>query len=213
MNDYQLRQREQNQRLTAEILAICEHMPGNWTIEQPRTDEADENYKTPRIMRDDTGKAIYFHVLWNDKDRIEFSPADYPEYMDRGGKVTKVTCRDLWSPSETEPRTKANRNRPAQAIAKQLQTKILKPWEPIRARLQEKADSNQAYNDRKNTALENLAKACGIELRPDQTTLYAHIGADHKRIEFRSDTSVILDVTAAEAVQIIELLRSKTLEG
>jgi hypothetical protein len=206
MNEYQLKRKAEAEQLTAELEAICNELAGNWAVDY--IVDNDWDYRIPMYIKDDTGRTLHVTALWNHKDRIEVQGAGWPKHVDTNGRTVMVTPRECWNPKECPPVTTFARSRPVKAIAKQIETKILPEYDRLMARLGEMAKSRQGYADESMNAGKCIAIACGDKYQPGHDTHYVrNMGGDTVRIEYRSPGSCVVDLPAAEMVEVIALIR------
>jgi hypothetical protein len=198
-DEYRNERIEKAELINHQLTAIAEEMGSDWRV----WDRMDDciNMRVACGLCNDDGKSVF---VWSDNQFFEFSPNDYPTYTNEEGREQRVFCRDLYNPKATEPRTKAKRDRAPKAIASQIKRKVLEPWQPIRARLQEVADSRNEYNNSKKSLCQKIAKYCGTEYKEGRTTYY---GPDSCRIEVNSATSVsIHHLDADKALEALSAL-------
>lgn len=143
-------------------------------------------------------------------DRWRFSACGWPSYVDSNNRRVSVDTSRLYSPKETQPSTTAADTRTYDAIAKQIISKLIKPYRAIYARCAEVCVENDDYTKKEEAALKAVTEACGeaYEHGADRNrNLRAKVDGENIRGEFRSSGDVVLHMTAEQAIRALEAIR------
>ena len=206
MNKYQIRRKAEALQLSVELEAICQALSGNWHVDYNQ--DTDWDYAIPWSLMDDTGRTLHVTAIWNHPARIEVQGAGWPEHVNSDGQTVRVSPSECWNPKESVPVSTFARSRPVAAIAKQIENKVLPEYDRLMTRLTEMAESRQGYADKCMNSGRNIADACGDKYKPGRNTHYVQgLSGDIVRIEYRSPGSCVIDLPAAEMVEVIGLLR------
>jgi len=169
-------------------------------------------------MADGNGLEISAGAIWNKTERFEFSASAWPTHTDKAGKECRVIPHDLgseWQGSEFKereptPTTTAARSRTPEAIARQIENKLIPEYKRVYKILEEVAESRQAYANKEADIITRLFKATQEErLEGSKPYFVRNIGGDTLTIDYRSPGSILIDLSADDMVAVIEFLRQK----
>jgi hypothetical protein len=187
-----------------QLTAIAEALGPDWRVFDHRNIR---NQLAAHGLCSDDGRSVWCHF---DPEYFEFSPYDHPTYCREDGTVVKVWCRELYSPKQDEPHTRARRDRDPKQIANQIRNKLLLPWAPIRERLQNIADARDSWARDKLALRAKVAEVSGATGLRD--VFYPYKGTT--RVEITgSDTVDFKHVPAELALKILKLIKNSTDES
>lgn len=199
MNEYQKKQLAECREFESTLAPIIAELGADWSLE-PLKEEYDFLPRW-RTITGANGRQLWAQL---DRDRIEFRACNWPAYTDKDGRTKETKVGDLYGPRESTPVTTASAARPAKAIAKQINSRLMPEYDRLWERLETIAASSQRYADKQKTALAALAKATG----DDRPPFYVKdMPGDTMVVEFNSPGDVKLRLDWTEAVQVINLIR------
>lgn len=184
----------------------CDHVPNRLFISAEIFGEQGED-ETHRleIMCERNGYSC--------RDKWEFTATGWPSYINELGQRKQESPYTNFRINEERPQSKAGMDRPAKAIAKQIQNRILGDYLRLYGICLEAANKSAAYGRKVADARIRLADACqdAREFRgqPQRTFYVKNISGDPIHVEFRSEGDVKVNLTTDEAIAVIELLRER----
>ena len=202
MTDYQAERQERRERLAAMVDAVLVFLP-EWNREPLDSDpswgrcrlEAPDGFRLEAVFSTPPGYIVFDVAAW-------------PRYINETGNPHTVTPNDL---REVGPVTKARLDRAPEAIAKQVQRKVIEPGRLLYAKLKERADSNQAHCDRNKAASVALGEALGDPRDPKRLNNYfsaRNIPGNGVYIEFRGASDVLMrGIPVEDAIVMLAALR------
>lgn len=206
MNDYLIKERDKAAALRAAVEPIATAL--DWQVLPDLKN--DDDYPCRFVRMESGNLEIMVEVPWNKPDRLEFTACRWPVYTDKDGKECRTSPHDLWNPQESSPTTTAANNRPAEVIAKQIRSKLLPEYQRIYDRLQQRADSSQAYANTEADCIKRLFEA--TQENPDTTRMnkpyfIRNLPGEMVCLDYRSPGDVKIGLSADEMIQVIGFLR------
>ncbi len=193
--------------LTAELNKLDSE---EWTV-HPRDNDLD-HCPTRHTIGCSSGLMILCnHNGYGLDDRWRFSACGWPSYVDSDNNRKSVDTSNLYNPKESQPVTTAADTRTYEAIAKQIMSKVVRPYRAIYARCAEQCGENDAYHVKQETALKLVTEAAGEVYefgKQRNRQIRCRIGEQVLYCEFNSATAVRVEMTAAQAVLALNVLRA-----
>ena len=143
------------------------------------------------------------------EDRWRFSACGWPSYVDSDNSRVSVDTTRLYNPKESQPVTTAADSRTYEAIAKQIMSKLIRPYRAIYARCAELCVENDDYHSKQEASLKAVTEAAGEVYefgKARNRNIRVRAGADNIRAEFRSSNDVIVHLTAEQAIAALAVL-------
>lgn len=144
------------------------------------------------------------------EDRWRFSACGWPSYVDSDNRRVSIDTSRLYNPKESQPVTTAADSRTYEAIAKQIMSKLIRPYRAIYVRCAELCVENDAYTVKEEASLKAVTEAFGQEYEHgadrNRNLRARHGDNDFIRGEFRSSGDVILHLTAKQAIAAMAVI-------
>ncbi len=181
---------------------------------QPVTDDCDF---TPRyiaisaLIMEGPIEIMCERDAYGNNDRWEFRASLWPTYTNEDGATCSIDPSNLWSPKANRPTTTAQQDRAPKAIAKQIASKLIPEYIETYKRCLDKAQEAEEYSTDKANALRRVTEACGQDYdqkAQHKGTIYTKgNGVESFRVEFRSESDVVLHLTTEQALTALEAIR------
>jgi hypothetical protein len=220
MNEYQLRDLKNYEESARRLRLIVDELNGLdlGDVTEFEIQPVPEDYDfTPRficisaLISQGPIEIICERDGYGNSGRWEFRASGWPTYTNEDGSTCTVDPSNLWNPKANRPTSTAAQDRDPKAIAKQIASKIIPEYIEIYKRCLNSAEEAEKYGTKKADALRRVTEACGQEYNQKaqhKGTIYTKgNGFDSFRVEFRSESDVILHLTTEQAITALEAIR------
>jgi len=215
MNEYQQRNEERYSADAERVVMLVAELnkldSAEWTV-HPRDNDMDHTPTRHTIGCSEGLMILCNHNGYGLEDRWRFSACGWPSYVDSDNNRKSVDTSNLYNPKESQPVTTAADSRTYEAIAKQIMSKLIRPYRAIYARCAELCIESDAYTVKEEAALKAVTEAAGEVYefgKSRNRNLRCRIGEQILYGEFRSAETVKLDMTARQAALCLRMLRAE----
>ncbi|KPL28988.1 MAG: hypothetical protein AMJ72_00055 [Acidithiobacillales bacterium SM1_46] len=209
MNDYQKERAEERAYMREQLAPVAEALGNGWQLD-PDPEEQDA-WSRWHYFSNGQGRQIVAEVVWNKPDRFEFRALGWPTYADPDGRTMTVDPSTMWNPKESRPVISCARSRTPEAIARDIERRLLPEYERLYTRAEEIAADRQKSSDGEAELIDLLWKATrdthNEHRQADRPYFVREIEGGPLTIEYRSPGSVKIDLSAREMAAVIEFLR------
>lgn len=211
MNEYQKRDAEARAVARAELAEIAAALGEGWHVE-PDPDNACTRYHYLTQGSGASCRQLLAEIPWNKPERFEFRPSHWPSYRNAEQRRVTVDPSSIY-PREQRPTCSVARSRTPEAIARDVGRKVLPEYERLFQVCEDKAAEYQRGSNREGEAIEQLFKATRETRNPERPEtkprFVREIEGPTLYLEYRSEGSVKLDLSAVEAAAVVEFLRER----
>jgi hypothetical protein len=208
LNEYQKRDAEARAVARAELEKIAAALGEGWTLK----DDPENACTRYHYMTNGQGRELLAEIPWNNPERFEFRPSSWPNYRNAEQRRVTVDPSSLY-PREERPSCTAARSRAPEAIARDVGRKVLPEYERLYQLCEDKAEQYQRGSNREGEAIAQLFKATRETRNPERPEekprFVREIEGPTLYLEYRSEGSVKLDLSAVEAAAVVEFLRER----
>ena len=214
LNEYQKRDELAASVLAEQLTQIASHMDGWHLIPRDRTTE--EHIPMFRYLSNEDGSRQIFceSNRYGCVGKFRFSAMVWPSYTENEGdhlRTCTSTPSDLWNPKENAPETTATHGRKFEAIAKQIESKIIPEYERLYILCQIRATAAQKHSDEVQDCKHRLAEATGQDIahHGGRSSIFyiRDLPGETVGVEYRSPGDCRVSLSTGEMIEVVALIR------